>query len=170
MSKATSRLENHKAPEAYCILNEFIKQAPAKVICLLIDWFNLTLDSSIVQSDWCLGIIKPIFKKKGSRKDPYNYRGITLLSCLGKLFTSVLTRRLNEFFYTVGVICYEQDGFCKGFLTMDHVFSLQCILNSYLQKKKRVYCALLDYKKAFDMLDRSSLWVKMSVGIRAKIF
>ena len=38
---------------------------------------------------WALGQIIPIYKKKGSKKDPGNYRGITLLSCLGKFFNII---------------------------------------------------------------------------------
>ena len=40
----------------------------------------------------------------------------------------------------------------------------------YLGKGKRIYCAFIDYKKAFDFVDRSSLWSKMlSTGINGKI-
>ena len=40
--------------------------------------------------------INPIFKA-GERSDPSNYRGITIMSCLGKLFNSVLNNRLDKY-------------------------------------------------------------------------
>ncbi len=49
--------------------------------------FNNVLNSGCVPDNWSIGIITPIFKKKGSPDNPDNYRGISILSCLGKLFT-----------------------------------------------------------------------------------
>jgi hypothetical protein len=39
---------------------------------------------------WAVGYISPIYKGNGDVQDPDNYRGITILSCFGKLFTAVL--------------------------------------------------------------------------------
>lgn len=50
----------------------------------------MILNSGKRPSKWCEGIILPIYKNKGDVKNPENYRPITLLSCVSKLFTSVL--------------------------------------------------------------------------------
>ena len=53
---------------------------------------------------------------------------------------------------------------------MDHVFSLHAILDWYLKKRKRVYTAFVDYRKAFDLIDRSSLWLKLiNHGVDGKL-
>ena len=53
---------------------------------------------------------------------------------------------------------------------MDHVFTLYSIINMYLSRGKRLYCAFIDYKKAFDFVDRTSSWNKMlAIGINGKI-
>ena len=44
------------------------------------------------------GYISPIYKGKREENDPDNYRGITVLSCFGKLFTSVINDRIHSFF------------------------------------------------------------------------
>ena len=49
----------------------------------------------VIPTNWCLGIIMPLYKNNGSVNDPDNYRGITLLSCLSKLFTSALNNRIT---------------------------------------------------------------------------
>ena len=122
-------------------------------------------------TDWCIGIIVPLFKNKGSIDDPDNYRGITLLSCLGKLFTSAIDARLTAYLESTGVIGDEQAGFRKGFSTIDHVFVMHSLIDLYLAQKKRLYCAFVDYKKAFDLVDRSSLWSKfITNNINGKIF
>ena len=53
---------------------------------------------------------------------------------------------------------------------MDHIFSLHCIIDIYLKNKKKLYCAFVDYKKAFDLINRTDLWSKLiSSGINGKI-
>ena len=50
--------------------------------------------------DWSQGIISPIYKNKGDKASPDNYRGITILSCFGKLFTAVLKNKVKDLFYS----------------------------------------------------------------------
>ena len=69
--------------------------------------------------------------------DPDNYRGITGLSCFGKLFTSVTNDRIHSFLETNDILGNEQSGFRKGHSMMDHVFALHCLIDVYLQRKKR---------------------------------
>ena len=67
------------------------------MLSVFITLFNLVLESGFIPKSWTCGFIKPIYKNKFSGADANNYRGITILSCLGKLFTSVLNNRLNEY-------------------------------------------------------------------------
>ena len=137
---------------------------------IIVDFFNIVLDSGIVPSEWCVGVIIPIFKNKGENTNPDNYRGITLLSCLGKLFTSVLNNRISNFLDMNHMLGEEQAGFRSAYSTIDHVFVLKCIIDFYLQKRKRLYCAFIDYKKAFDLIDRKFLWFRLlKVGVNGKI-
>ena len=121
-------------------------------------------------SDWCIGLIVPIFKKKGSPSDPNNYRGITLLSCLGKLFTMCINIRLTTFVTDRHVIGEEQSAFREGYSTMDNSFILNEIIHLYLHKRSKMYCCFIDYQKAFDTINRSALWRKViENGINGKL-
>ena len=62
---------------------------------------------------WATGEIIPIHKK-GDINDPSNYRGITLLSCLGKLFTNVINNRLTAWAEENDIYCENQFGFRKS--------------------------------------------------------
>ena len=164
-------LKNNKACGIDNIRNEFLKYAPAPLIKFICDLFNIILNTGFIPDVWCKGLIMPLYKMKGDSKDPNNYRGITLLSCLGKLFTSCLNSRLTSFLYKDPIIGYEQAGFRPEFSTIDHIFTLHAIIEYYKCKKGRVYCAFVDYKKAFDLVDRSLLWMKvLKSGISGKIF
>jgi hypothetical protein len=152
------------------VVNEFLKFCNEPVLALLTRWFNIVLESGTVPEDWCTGIISPIYKKKGPRNCPDNYRGITLLSCVGKLFTAVLNKRLTSFIEQEKLIGPEQAGFRAMHSTMDHAFALRCILTFYLSNQRRVYAAFLDYRKAFDLVDRPSLWYKIiNMGLNGKL-
>ena len=83
---AQNKLKNNKS----CGANEFIKNWPDSVLNLITKMFNVVLDTGLVPDKWCMGHIIPIFKNNGATDDPNNYCGITLLSCVGKLFTSVI--------------------------------------------------------------------------------
>ena len=90
------KLKNNKANGCDYILNEFIKYSPIQFISLITRYFNLILETGIIPDEWCMGVIQPIYKKKGSVSDPDNYRGITLLlSCMSKLFTALVNNRLS---------------------------------------------------------------------------
>ena len=53
---------------------------------------------------------------------------------------------------------------------MDHVFTLHCIIDFFLAKKKRLYCLFIDYEKAFDRVERAFLWQKtLDFGVDGRI-
>ena len=82
------------------VINDFFKHSPDNITPIYTKLFNVVLASGQVPDDWLLGSIKPIYKNKDDEGDPENYRGIALLSCLGKLFTSCINKRLP---------CYVED-------------------------------------------------------------
>ena len=61
---------------------------------------------------WLVGLI-PIYKNKGNAESPENYRPITILSCMGKLFTSILNTRLTKFLEGNHLLNPNQAGFRK---------------------------------------------------------
>ena len=164
------KLKNGKAGGIDQILNEFIKNSPPDMLKLITAYYNLILDTGIVPDKWTIGLIVPIFKNKGDINDPDNYRGITLLSCLGKLFTLVINVRLHMYLEANALLGEEQAGFREGYSTLDHIFSLHSVIDLFLSQKKRLYCAFIDYRKAFDTIDRSSLWLKLlNLNIKGKV-
>ena len=167
-----NKLKNNKSSGIDNIINEFIKHSPPIFKELLTKLFNVILRTGIIPTNWCLSFISPIFKNKGSRTDPNNYRGISLISCIGKLFTALINERLTKFTNENNIIGEEQAGFRAGYSTYEHIFALQAIIDLYLNKfkRKRLYCAFIDYQKAFDLVDRASLWSKLLLcNINGKI-
>ena len=117
-----------------------------------------------------VGVIVPIYKNVGKANDVNNYRGITLSSCLGKLFTTLLNVRLTDFCEENQVIKEIQTGFRQGYSTVDHVFVIKSLIDLFLHRKKKLFCLYIDYRKVFDLVWRDGLWYKLlNVGVDGMI-
>ena len=80
------------------------------MVDLLEQLFSVIWQEEIVPRQWREGLIVNIFKK-GDREDPANYRGITLLSVVGKVFCKILNNRLVQCLDKEGVLHEGQAGF-----------------------------------------------------------
>ena len=59
-----------------------------------------------------------------------------------------------------------QAGLRKGYSTTDQIFTLKCIVELFLCQGRRLFCTFVDYSKAFDSINRATLWKKLiSCGI-----
>jgi hypothetical protein len=130
--KAVKKLKTDKACGLDLIINEFLTASVAVMSNVYVKLFNIVLNTGTVPTEWTKGVISSIYKNKGSINDPDNYRGITVLSCLGKLFTACINKRLYDYIECYGVLNENQTGFRKGYSTVDHLFVLQGIIELYL--------------------------------------
>ena len=71
----------------------------------------------------------------------------------------------------MSLIGENQAGFRKGYSTTDHCFLLMSIIQHYLHSRKKLFCAFIDYEKAFDKVQHAFLWKKMlNSNLTGKIF
>ena len=101
-------------------------------------------------------LIIPIYKNKGDHKDCGNYRGISLLSIAGKIMGKVIQSRLSEI--AESVLTESQCGFRQNRSTIDMVFSLRQIQEKAIEQRRELYMVFVDFRKAFDTVDRRLLW------------
>jgi len=170
VNKAINKFKNNKSPGYDMIQNEVLKNISIRtLICKVL---NLCFLSGIVPSLWLKGVIVPI--PKGSNKDPnvpLNYRGICLLSCFAKLYSSVLNMRITTFCEEEDILVDEQNGFRKDRSCIDHIFSLSTIVTNSLNESKSVYCSFIDLEKAFDWVEGDFIFYRLlSYGIQGKIY
>lgn len=131
--------------------------------------FNAIFEGAPYPEKWRNGLIIPLHKK-GDPRDPNNYRGITLLSSLGKIFSTVFTNRLSAWIEKRNLLTPTQCGYRAGYSTIDNIFILQTAVSSQFLKSSSVFCAYVDFKKAYDYVDRNLLWVKLSsMGVSDKM-
>ena len=85
-------------------------------------------------------------------------------------FTRILNNRLNEWAENYNVYVEAKAGFRKNMSTVDNIFVLNSLITHVLNQNKQLYCAFVDFTKAFDFLVRDILWYKLiEVGVRGKM-
>ena len=106
-------------------------------------------------------MISPIHKK-GSKTNPDNYRGISLISCFAKFFLVILNKRLLKFIFDNQILSKSQLGYLPGNRTSDALLILHNIIDFYCHKnKKRIFGCFVDFSKAFDSIPRHTLFTKL---------
>jgi hypothetical protein len=90
-----------------------------------------------------------------------DYRCITVGALLGKLFASLLDRRLNDHLEHNNMRIPFQGGFRREHSTLDQAFVLNHILEGAKHKGSTVYCTFVDFRKAFDTVRHEHLWDRL---------
>ena len=122
------------------------------------------------RDQWSEGIIVPVHKK-GDVSNVENYRGITLVSCMSKLFTYILNKIITVLCDKSNIIADAQFGFRKGRSTVDAVFVLMSVIQKFMFENKRLYVVCVDLMKCYDTINRNVLWLKLfRLGINGFLF
>ena len=148
--------------------NEVLKSDT--LIPVLKTLFNACLEHGVVPTMWYRTIITPILKKDKDYRDPMNYRGISLMSTISKLFSSILNERIVNFLDTNSILCEEQNGFRKMRACIDHIYVLTTVIRNRKLQGRQTFLCYVDFSKAFDSVNRDCLWFKlMNIGIHGNI-
>ena len=105
--------------------------------------------------------------KDGEHTDPGNYRGISLISCLGKLYLGLWARRVTRFFEDH--LSEGQGGFRPRRSTMDQILTLDEVLLRRQRNLQPTYLYFVDFRKAFDTVWHDGLWKRM-IHVNSDIF
>ena len=160
-------LHSGKAPGIDEIRPEMLKALGVEGLSWMTRLFNIAWKSGTVPREWQTGVVVPLFKK-GDQRVCANYRGITLLSLPGKVYSKVLERRIRPI--VEPQIQEEQCGFRPGRGTTDQLFTLSRILEGAWEFAQPVYMCFVDLEKAYDRVPRDVLWrVLWEYGVRGAL-
>ena len=138
---------------------------------LLHKFLNLCFISGYNPSDWDFSDIVPIPKKDKDARDPLQNRCITIVCCVAKIYSSIINRRLQKYLETNNILAEEQNGFRTGRSCIDQIFILCTVLRNRKVEGKETFLCFIDYKKAFDSVDRNLLMFKLyNIGIKGNIY
>jgi exonuclease III len=169
LAGALKRLRNGKAPGADLIHAEFLRYGGMQLERAMLILFNEILRCEYWPDRWRLGLICPIYKRAGAETELDNYRPITLLSIVSKLFEILLNTRLMEWAEANRVLCDEQGGFRTKRGCADQLFVLKEVWCSRRERKRPTFGAFLDVKSAYDRVWRTGMWHQLFMcGVRGK--
>ena len=147
MKLAAYILRNGKSPGFDSISNEMLQCFLEVRPDILRRIFNSILDNPRIIEKWSISMINPLHKS-GSKMDPDNYRGISLLSCFSKFFSSILNLRLTQYAIDKNIFSRSQLGFMAGCRTVDALFILNNLIEYYCKRNSRyIYGCFVDFKK-----------------------
>lgn len=147
------------------ILREAAEQV-AKPLCII---FKKSLDEGILPEDWKRANVTPIFKK-GSHKDPSNYRPVSLTSICGKLLEKVIRDQVMDHLQINSLLSGSQYGFRSHRSTVLQLLKVLDDWSDMIDQGCPVDTVYLDFRKAFDTVPHERLLIKMKAyGIAGKI-
>ena len=146
-----------------------IKNAQTFLTKPLTNIFNYILETQSYPTCWALGYLA-LIHTTGNPLSTDNYRGITINSCLGKLFNIILNTRLENVLAENKLIHESQIAYKKNSRPSDHIFVLRALTDKFVKcRKEKLYACFVDFKKAFDSLNHKALFHKLTLsGISGK--
>ena len=148
---ARKSMNSNKAAGVDGVAPGILKLLTDEWIVIITFLFNLVF-SAIYPAQWTLTKVFNIFKK-GNRFDPNNYRGISILVALGKLYDLVLCKRFMLWYNPK----YEQAGAQKNRGCEEQILTLRLLIDIARKSKRTLYITFIDYVKAYDKVNRYKL-------------
>ena len=134
VKRALNETKGGKAPGTDGVRVEMLKEGGVTVLEWLVRVFNICFMLSIVIVDWVIACMVPLYKGKGDVHECSNFRGISLLSVVGKVYGRIRDKTEN-------VIVKVQGGIRRGRGCTDQIFIVRQICKKYIGKGEDVYFA-----------------------------
>lgn len=159
ISRGIRKLDIYKGAGPDEIPPIFLQRCGAALVLPLFIIFNRSLKDGVFPDEWKRAKIVPIFKK-GDIHDTKNYRPISILSCLSKLFESlvcpIITRHIDRH------LSDHQHGFRSGRSTQTNLVSFVTYLAKHIDNNQQIDAIYTDFSNAFDKVNHSLLISKLN--------
>lgn len=155
VEKAIETLKKDKSPGPDNITNEFLIKTKDVIVEVLTRMFNDVIKTETIPEQWLTSTII-LLHKKGEKSDIGNYRPISLMSNIYKVFSKVILNRITKKLDENQP--REQAGFRSGYSTLDHIHVVKQIIEKSKEYNMPLYCCFVDYSKAFDSLEHEKIW------------
>lgn len=155
---AVEKMASNKAPGEDGIPAELVRACGHRLYAALADRFTEYHKADRVPAAWRTSRTVLLFKK-GDREDLANYRPITLLPVLYKIYTRCILARIQRKLNEAQPV--EQAGFRRTFSTIDHIFTIVRLLETHREYHRPLVLTFIDYEKAFDSVEPKTVWTAL---------
>ena len=169
VAHAVSKLKPGKAHYIDNLSTEILQYGHDSISSYMYALLKGCYATSIYPTQWARAYLVPIHKK-GSPYDPLNYRGIAVGSSMGKILDLILLDRLEKFMDQEGLSHCFQSGFRKGIRTSDNLFAFLTMVDKQKSIGQPLYTCAIDFRKAYDSVDRDILLNKLTQAGLGKSF
>ena len=150
LETVTNSLNTGKSYSGIC--PGIIKILPLSWIMFLLSILNLVFSQSFYPLHWCYNKLVVLFKS-GDKLSCDNYRGISIMDTLAKIYDALILNRLLLWCH----IDACQAGAQKGRSCLEQIFTLRILIDYVRKKKLKLYVLFIDYSKAYDRVPRQKL-------------
>jgi len=123
IQKVLAKLKSNKSPGPDGVPYEHFVNAPQVFLERLVALYNYIYTNGLSPTSFGQAIIHPIFKR-GDKESTSNYRGISCLNSMAKIYTGLLLHRLQSFVTDNGLLSEYQAGFRPKYSSVDNLFVL----------------------------------------------
>jgi len=167
VERAVNMLKNRKAPGEDAIVAELLKEGGKELMIRLKRLVDNIWKQEEIPVTWHTSVLCPVHKK-GDAMVCQNYRGISLLNTCYKLVSNIILNRIKP--YTREIIGEYQAGFTSGKSTVDQIHTIKQIVEKSHEFDIDVHLLFVDFKQAYDSVNRGRLWKAMTqLGIPTKL-
>ena len=146
VSHVVKAIKSNKSAGSDSIVVELMKYGSKPMLEMMLALFKLVWDSEYAPSNWRESLIVSLFKKR-DREDPGNYRGITLLNVVGKLYSRVINNRQLKRLELNHLLHEGQGGFRMGRSCIDNIFSLNELTQGRIREGRSTFAFFLMLRK-----------------------
>ena len=150
LENAITSLNRNKSYSGIC--PGILKVLPISWFLYLLTLFNIIFNQSYYPLSWCYNKLVVLFKG-GNRLSCDNYRGISIMDTLAKIYDTMILNRLLKWYN----IDKCQAGAQKGRSCLEQIITLRMLCDYALYKKCKLYVLFIDYSKAYDRVSRQKL-------------
>ena len=167
--KLLKELETQKAPGPDCITATILKTSGEKIVPLLQQIFQKSLDTGELPLDWQKANVSPFFNT-GNRSDPANYRPVASTSIPCKMLEHIIHTNIMRHLEQYKVLNDEQHGFCRGRSCETQLALSVNDLAKVLDRQSQADVVIMDLSNAFHLVPYQRLLSKLChYGITGKL-
>jgi hypothetical protein len=145
--KLIEGLDSSSGPGCAMISCKVIKASSRRLAPIITAMFNKSIENGVIPLDWKTAVVTPLYKNKGQAEDINNYRGISVIPPIAKIFEKILATQIVEHLERNCIVTNDQHGFRSAHSCETALHQILSRMNGALSKRQIALFLFIDFKK-----------------------